>query len=100
MPLSSAPLGPGVSPVPAPGQRPPSRGALRVGAVAAVSVLVAALALGSVLLPRLLFLPPLLQPQAGVGNSGSQAALFQGFSFPWTRDLSGGGYDTADSAQN
>ena len=62
--------------------------------------LVVALALGSALLPRLLFLPPLAQPQAGVGNSGTQSALFQGFVFPWTRDLSGGGYTTPSSAQN
>ncbi len=100
MPLSSSPLLPGTSPLPAPGQRPPDRRALRLGALAAVPVLVLAMTLGSLVLPRLLFLAPMFQAQAGTGNSGAQGALFQGFVYPWTRNLSGGGYNTTTSLQN
>jgi hypothetical protein len=73
---------------------------MRLGALVAVPVLVLAMVAGSLLLPQLLLLTPLVQTQAGTGGAGSQGPLFQGFVYPWTRDLTGGGYNTAKSLQN
>ena len=105
MPLAPAPLMPGTSPLPVPGRRPPDRRALRLGAIAAIPTLVVLLALGQFVLPELLFITPGLQAKAGIGGlnaaTGDNAgATFQGFSFPWSRADSGGGYNTPASLEN
>src|SRR5215469_2757215 len=100
MPLSPAPLLPGTSPIPTPGRRPPDRRALRLGALAALPVLVLALVVGKFALPYALFLAPGLQAQAGGGDSGSGVGDFQGFQFVWTRHQTGGGYTTPASLDN
>ncbi|MBF6591420.1 MAG: hypothetical protein IVW57_12960 [Ktedonobacterales bacterium] len=99
MPLSPAPLLPGTSPLPTPGRHPPTRRALRLGALAAVPLLVVTMTVGSLLLPRLLFIEARLQAQA---NGGRQAggATFQGFVYSWSRRLSGGGYTQPISLRN
>lgn len=99
MPFSPAPLLPGSSPLPAPGQRPPDRRALRAGALTAVPLLLVSLGLGALLLPHILFLTPLLQAQAGSSEQAGGSA-FQGFVYPWARGQSGGGYNTPSSLQN
>ncbi len=99
MPLSPAPL-PGLSPLPAPGQRPPDPKALRIGALVALPVLLVSLVLGQVLLPRILFLAPGLQADAGGGHLGTGAATFQGFDYPWSRRDGNGGYQSPASLQN
>src|SRR5579859_390976 len=109
MPLSPAPLLPGISPLPDPRGRPPSRRSLRIGAFAAIPTLVALLVVGRFFLPQLLFLMPGLQARAG--NSGSDTstssggATFQGFVYNWTRDMAknapkGSGYNQPASLQN
>ncbi|MEO7001399.1 MAG: hypothetical protein ABI068_06325, partial [Ktedonobacterales bacterium] len=100
MPLSPAPLIPGTSPLPTPGQRPPDRRALRLGAFVALPVLLVAFALGPFVLNPLVFLTPRFQAQAGSGVPQSGAAPFQGFVFSWTRPQRGGGYTTPASLQN
>jgi hypothetical protein len=102
MPLSPAPLLPGTSPLPPAGSRPPSRHALRLGAAVAVPALVAALAVGQLVLPQMLFLAPGLQAQVSGGftGGGANSAMFQGFLYPWTRQNTGGGYNTPASLDN
>jgi hypothetical protein len=111
MPLSPAPMLPGLSPLPDPRGRPPSRRALRIGAFSAVPVLVALLAVGQLFLPQLLFLVPGLQAQAntlgggGDGTSTASGATFQGFVYNWTRDMAknapqGSGFNQPASLQN
>jgi hypothetical protein len=86
-----------------PGERPPDRRSLRLGALVAIPVLAVALTLGSLVLPRLLFFTPMLQAQAGGGSQsggGAGSALFQGFVYPWTAQQSGGGYSQPIALQN
>src|SRR5690242_18723541 len=99
MPLSPAPLVSGASPLSTPGERPPARRARLVAAIVAVSLLLVALVLGSATLPQLLFVAPMLQAQAGGGRQAG-GGTFQGFAYPWTRRMSGGGYTSPDSARN
>lgn len=104
MPLSPAPMLPGTSPLPGPGQRPPARSALRVAALAAIPVLLVLLVAGQLLLPRMLFLAPGFEARAGGGDGGTIQAggsvYFQGFVYPWLRSQDGGGYNTPASLQN
>ena len=108
MPLAPAPLLPGTSPIPAPGRRPPDRRALRLGALAAVPTLIITLLAGNFLLPRLLFLAPGFQAQAGGGDASSVGGSFQGFVFSWSRQDSQayqsqglqGGYSAPASLDN
>ena len=85
MPVSPAPVLPGTSPLPPSGQQPPSRRALRLGAMIAVPLLAVALVAGQLLLPTALFLVPGLQAQAGTNVGGSEGFSFQGFVYSWTR---------------
>jgi hypothetical protein len=93
---------PGHSPLPSPGERPADRRALRVGAAVAVLVLGLTLALGQLLLPRVLFLAPGLLARADSSQGGvAGAASFQGFIYQWTRRSAGpGGYQTPSSLAN
>ncbi len=102
MPLTPSPLIPGTSPMPNPGQQPPNKRALRLGALLTVPILVGLLAAGQALLPRILFLAPGLQAQANgsAANGGGSTATFQGFVYPWTHDMTGGGYTSTISPQN
>lgn len=102
MPLSPAPLLPGTSPLPAPGQRPPTRSALRIAVIATLPVLLVLLAVGQVLLPRMLFIAPGIEAKAGGGGSAAAGGgtVFQGFVYPWTRQQTGGGYQTPASLEN
>ena len=100
MPLSPAPILPGTSPLPEPGKQPPNTRALRLGALVALPVLAAALVVGQVLLPSMLFLMPGLQAQAGASTPGQAGTAFQGFTFPWPRGSSGGGYTSPASFEN
>ncbi|MGH2514555.1 MAG: hypothetical protein ACRDHP_02780, partial [Ktedonobacterales bacterium] len=109
MPLLPAPVLPGLSPLPDPRGRPPSRRALRTGAFVAIPVLVVLLVVGQLFLPQLLFLLPGLQAQAGsTGGDNATAAsgaTFQGFIYNWTRDMAknapkGSGYNQPASLQN
>lgn len=102
MPLSPAPLLPGTSPLPTPGQRPPERRALGVGALVAVPLLIVLLAGGQFMLPHILFLAPGLLAQTGNSQpgQGTSTAPFQGFTMMWTRRQSGGGYNTPASLEN
>ncbi|HEV2458974.1 MAG TPA: hypothetical protein VGS80_11490, partial [Ktedonobacterales bacterium] len=78
MPLSPAPILPGTSPLPEPGKQPPNARARWLGALVALPVLVAALVVGQVLLPNILFLMPGLQAQAGASTPGQGGTAFQG----------------------
>src|SRR5262245_39894797 len=101
MPLSPSPLLPGTSPLPVPGRRPPDRRALRLGAFVALPMLLVSLVAGQFLLPRRLFIAPGFQASAGAGSPVSAGGLaFQGFVYPWTRRMSGGGYNTPASLKN
>lgn len=102
MPLSPAPLLPGTSPLPTPGRRPPNRRALSVGALVAIPTLIALLAGGQFMLPRILFLAPALLSQTGSSQQGqvTSAAPFQGFTMAWERRQKGGGFDTPASLDN
>lgn len=102
MPLSPSPLLPGTSPLPTPGRRPPGRRALSMGALVAIPLLVALLAGGQLLLPRILFLAPGLLAQTSNTQAGqsSGTAPFQGFTMMWTRRQSGGGFNTPSSLDN
>ena len=101
MPLSPAPLLPGTSPLPIPGQRPPDRNALGLGALLATALLVVSLIVGQFAMPRLLYLVPGLQAQAGNNSqNGDASATFQGFVYPWTARESNGGYTTPASLHN
>ncbi|HEU5441587.1 MAG TPA: hypothetical protein VFU88_20050 [Ktedonobacterales bacterium] len=85
MPFSPTPVLPGTSPLPAPGQQPPSKRALRTGALITLPILVLSLVVGQLFLNRLLFLLPSLQAQAGIAVAGAGSAQFQGFVYTWTR---------------
>src|SRR5262245_51252470 len=104
MPLAPAPIFPGTSPLPPPGQRPPDRRALRLGVLISLPLLLASLGLGQLASTRLLFFGPGLQAQAGGRDPGVSQAPFQGFVFWWTRRLaasaSGGGYTSPAALQN
>jgi hypothetical protein len=101
MPLSPSPLLPGTSPLPVPGRRPPDRRALRLAALLVMPVLLVSLVGGQFLLPRVLFLAPGLQAVAGSGNPVSAGgSTFQGFVYPWTKRMRGGGYTTPASLKN
>jgi glycosyl hydrolase family 113 len=99
MPLSPSPLLPGTSPLPTPGRRPPGRQALRAGALVAIPLLVALLAGGQFILPRILFFAPGIMAQTGNSQPGltNNSAPFQGFTMMWTRRQTGGGFDTPSS---
>src|SRR5512146_2107594 len=102
MPLSPAPLMPGTSPIPTPGRRPPGRRALSMGALVAIPLLIALLAGGQFMLPRILFLAPGLLAQTGNSQPGqtTSSAPFQGFTMTWSRRQSGGGFNTPASLDN
>lgn len=85
MPVSPAPVLPGTSPLPPSGQQPPSRRALRLGALIALPLLVVGLVVGQLALPTALFLVPGLQAQAGTNLGGTGGINFQGFVYSWTR---------------
>ena len=101
MPLSPAPLMPAHSPLPAPGERPADRVALRLGAVVGLLTLGLALVPGQLVLSRLVFLTPGLLARASSSQGAGGGAAFQGFTYLWTRQSSGkGGYSTPGSLQN
>lgn len=105
MPLSPAPLLPGLSPLPTPGRQPPSPRAARLGAVVAVVVLVVALVAGQFGLPYVLFLAPGLAASASAGGGVQNDTSFQGFVFEWDRYTAEhggmqGGYNTPASGEN
>src|SRR5262249_23217570 len=101
MPLSPSPLLPGTAPLPVPGRRPPDRRALRTGALIALPMLLVSLVSGQFLLPRLLFLEQGFQASIGTSSPVSAGGLaFQGFVYPWTKRMSGGGYSTPASLKN
>lgn len=102
MPLSPAPLLPGHSPLPNPGERPADRRALRVGAVVAIVLLVAILVPANMFLTKLVFFAPGLLAHASANENGAAGgAAFQGFIFDWSLRSSGkGGYTTPASLTN
>jgi hypothetical protein len=100
MPLTPSPLIPGTSPLLDPGQQPPNRRAMRIGALLTTLVLIVSLGAGQLLFTRILFFAPGLQAQANSSSTAGTTATFQGFVYPWTRDLTGGGYTTAASLTN
>lgn len=104
MPLSPAPLMPGLSPLPEPGRRPPDRRALRIGALVAIPTLIVGLVIGHFALLPLAFLMPGLQAQAisdtGAANGSGGGSLFQGYVDSWSRANSGGGFTTPASLAN
>jgi hypothetical protein len=102
MPLSPAPLLPGQSPLPNPGERPADRRALRGGALVALVLLVAVLVPANLFLTKIVFFAPGLLARASdnQGAAGASAA-FQGFVFDWSLRSSGqGGYTTPASLAN
>ncbi|MGZ3638847.1 MAG: hypothetical protein ACXVCX_13525, partial [Ktedonobacterales bacterium] len=105
MPLSPAPLLPGLSPLPTPGRQPPSPRAVRLGALVAIVTLVVALVAGQFALPYMLFLAPGLGAKAYAGGGVQNDTSFQGFVFDWDRYTAEhggiqGGYNTPDSLKN
>lgn len=104
MPLSPAPLMPGLTPLPEPGRRPPDRRSLRIGALVAIPTLIVGLVIGHFALIPLAFLMPGLQAQAisdtGSGNGAGGGSLFQGYVDYWSRASSGGGFTTPASLTN
>lgn len=105
MPLSPAPLLPGLSPFPTPGRQPPSPRAVRLGALVATATLVVALVAGQFALPYALFFAPGLAAQASEGGGVQNDTMFQGFVFNWDRLTAvnssiPGGYDKPDSLKN
>ncbi|MGZ3674893.1 MAG: hypothetical protein ACXVCO_11335, partial [Ktedonobacterales bacterium] len=105
MPLSPAPLLPGLSPLPTPGRQPPSPRAVRLGALVAIVTLVVALVAGQFALPYMLFLAPGLGAKAYAGGGVQNDTSFQGFVFDWDRLAAAnssvpGGYDKPDSLKN
>src|SRR5579859_7169383 len=102
MPLSPAPLIPGHSPLPQPGERPADRRSLRTGALVSIILLVGLLVPANLFLTKLVFFTPGLLARASDNQGGSGgAATFQGFTFDWTRRGDGqGGYSTAASLTN
>lgn len=105
MPLSPAPLLPGLSPLPTPGRQPPSPRAVRLGALVAVITLVVALVAGQFGLSYVLFLAPGLAASASAGGGVQNDTSFQGFVFGWDRYTAEhggiqGGYNTPASLNN
>ena len=104
MTLAPAPLLPGHSPLPVPGEQPADRRALRLGAVVATVVLAMALIAGQFSLTRLVFLAPGLLAHAATNQGGTQTALFQGFTYLWTQTDQNqhpkGGFSSPASLQN
>lgn len=105
MPLSPAPLLPGLSPLPTPGRQPPSPRAVGLGATIALVTLVVALVAGQFALPYLLFLAPGLAAKASDGGGVQNDTSFQGFVFSWDRLTAAkggiaGGYNTLASGHN
>ncbi|HUY75815.1 MAG TPA: hypothetical protein VMV29_03535 [Ktedonobacterales bacterium] len=104
MPLSPAPLMPGLTPLPEPGRRPPDRRALRIGALVAIPTLIVGLVIGHFALIPLAFLMPGLQAQAssdtGAANGSGGGSLFQGYVDSWSRKGSNGGFTTPASLTN
>src|SRR5579859_6136032 len=105
MPLSPAPLLPGLSPLPTPGHQPPSPRAVRLGALVAIVMLVVLLVAGQFALPYVLFLAPGLAAKASDGGGVQNDTTFQGFVFAWDRYTATnssikGGYNTPASPDN
>jgi hypothetical protein len=105
MPLSPAPLLPGLSPLPTPGRQPPSPRAVGLGALIAVVTLVVALVAGQFLLPYALYLAPGLAAKAMEGGGVQNDTSFQGFVFNWDHFTAAhggisGGYNTPASSDN
>lgn len=102
MPLSPAPLLPGHSPLPNPGERPADRRALRMGALIAIVLLVGMLVPANKFLTKLAFFTPGLLARASANETGGGGgAAFQGFVYDWTLRSSGqGGYTTPASLTN
>ncbi len=105
MPLSPAPILPGGSPLPPPGQRPPDRRALRVAVFLTLPPLIALLVIGQLFMTQIVFFTPGLQAQAETdGNGDGGSASYQGFVFSWTRRDAqanpSGGFTKAASLQN
>lgn len=102
MPFSPTPVLPGTSPLPAPGQHPPSKRALRLGALVALPILALSLVAGQLFLTQLVFIVPSLQAQASIINASEGSAQFQGFVYTWTRRDrdANSGYTTPTSLQN
>jgi hypothetical protein len=73
---------------------------MRIGALLTMLVLIVTLGAGQLLFTRILFFAPGLQAQANSSTTAGSAAVFQGFAYPWTRDLTGGGYTTPASLTN
>jgi hypothetical protein len=73
---------------------------MRIGAILSVVILIVTLGGGQLLFTRILFIGPALQSQVNSSTNSSGIAAFQGFVFPWTRDLTGGGYTTPASFAN
>lgn len=86
MTLAPAPLMPGHSPLPTPGERPADRRALRMGALVGSVTLLVALVVGQWGLTRLVFFAPGLLARAATNQGASQSALFQGFTYLWTKN--------------
>jgi hypothetical protein len=102
MPLSPAPLTPGLTPLPNPGERPANRRTLLFGAVFGLVALAASLVTGQLALTRLVFIAPdLLSRASSSQGAATTATTFQGFSYVWTKRSQGpGGYTTPGSLQN
>ncbi len=102
MPLSPAPLTPGLTPLPQPGERPANARAFRLGAVFGLVVLAASLLSGQLVLARLVYFTPSLLARASSSQGGTTTATtFQGFTYLWTKRSKGtGGYTTPASLQN
>ena len=76
MPLSPAPILPGGSPLPPPGQRPPDRRALRVAAFVTLPLLVILLVMGQLFMTQIIFFTPGLQAQAETDGNGDNGSSF------------------------
>src|SRR6478672_7300690 len=99
MPLSPAPLTPGLTPLPNPSERPANRRTLLVSAIVGLVALVVSLVVGQVALTRLVFVAPALLARAS-SNQGAAttATTFQGVQYVWTKRSQGpGGYTSPAS---
>jgi hypothetical protein len=102
MPLSPAPLTPGLTPLPNPSERPANRRTLLLGAIVGLLALAGSLVAGQLALTRLVFVAPALLARASSDQGASSTATnFQGFNYLWTKRSQGpGGYSTPASLQN